>query len=126
MTTKRLARGPFLTALLLVMGAAMTLASLALIFIPALPRAFGSMPDWFNAFVAGLLLARLVALAAIWYFKRWGAYLLALLESLEMSMGLFVFTSVLTFPLRLIGLVAFVLVIAVWVLALRPKWQAFT
>src|SRR5262249_3635095 len=89
-------RGAFLSILIVGMASAITLASLGLIFSRDLIESWGlgSFPDWFTPFVIGLLLARLIALAAIWYFRRWGVYLFFLLEGTELVMGLFVFSSV--------------------------------
>ena len=122
-------RGTFLSVLIVAMASAITMGSLALIVSRDLIERWGlgSFPDWFNPFVIVFVLARLVALAAIWNLRRWGVYLFFLLESAEVVMGLFVFTSVLTFPLRaLIAVPTFLTVVAIWYLALRPKWQAFT
>ena len=108
------------------MAFAITVASLGLIFSRDLERALGPFPDWFNPFLVVFLLARLITLAAIWNFRRWGVYLFFLLECLEPAMGLFVFTSVLTFPLRLMAVPSVLILFAIWYLALRPHWQAFT
>ncbi len=119
-------RGKFLSVLIVLNASAITFASLALIFSPDLVRVLGPFPDWFNPFVGVLLLGRLIALAAIWSFRRWGVYLFFLLECLEASMGLFVFTSVLAFPVRFIIAVPSLLVLlAIWYLALRTQWPAF-
>ena len=49
-----------------------------------------------------------------------------LLEWVEVAMGLFVFTGVLTLPIRALMVVPmFLVVLAIWYLALRPRWQAF-
>ncbi|MGE5221807.1 MAG: hypothetical protein ACM3PY_05180 [Omnitrophica WOR_2 bacterium] len=120
-------RGKFLSGLILVFGLAITLATLALIFIQDLVRALGSFPDWFNLFLVAFLLARLIALYMIWNFKRWGVYALFLLECLEVAMGLFVFTTAFPFPIRfIVAIPSFLILIAIWFLALRPKWQLFT
>jgi hypothetical protein len=120
-------RGKFLTGLIIVFALAITLATLALIFIRDLQRALGSFPDWFNLFLVAFLLARLIALYMIWNLKRWGVYALFLLECLEVAMGLFVFTTAFTFPIRMIVAVpSFLVLLAIWFLALRPSWQLFT
>lgn len=121
------ARGKFLSGLIVLHAFAITLASLALVFSrDLLNMAPGSLPDWFNLFVVVFLFARLIALSAIWNFRRWGVYLFFMLECVEPLMGLFVFTSVLPFPYRGGAITLFFLVfLAIWCLALRPRWQAF-
>lgn len=100
---------------------------MGLVFDRDIERALGYFPDWFNLFLVAFLLARLTALSLIWNLRRWGVYLFFLLECMEVAMGLFVFTSVLTFPLRVILAVpSFLILLAIWFLALKPKWQAFT
>ncbi len=120
-------RGKVLSGLIVLYAIAITLASLGLVFgRDQIARLIGSIPDWFNSYVAFLLLARLVALTAIWDFRRWGVYLLIFLECVEVALGLFVFTSFLTFPLRLLfALPASAILLAIWYLGLRPKWPAF-
>src|SRR5262245_22087632 len=90
---KQVPRGRFLSALILLMAFAITLASLGFIFGQGLiERAgLGTFPEWFTPFVVVFLLARLITLFAIWNFRRWGVYTFALLECLEVVMGLFVF-----------------------------------
>ncbi len=123
----RAERGTFLSVLVGVNAIAITLASIALVVDRDISSIIGGVPDWFNPYVFVLLLARLAALEQIWELKRWGVYAFLLLECVEVSMGLFVFTSFLTFPLRiLIGLPAFLTLIAIYFLALKPKWQALT
>lgn len=120
-------RGKFLSGLILIFALAISVATLGLIFVPAVVRALGSLPDWFNPFLVVFLVARLIALAAVWKMRRWGVYALFLLECVEVAMGLFVFTLVLTFPLRLAGAVpSFLILLAIWFLALRRKWPEFT
>ncbi len=120
-------RGMFLSSLTVIFAVAITFASVILIFDQGFPRALGSLPGWFNLYVAGLLLARLIALYAIWVLKRWGVFALFALECVEFAGGLFVFTGVLSPSLRLsIGVPLFLVVLLIWYLALRPKWQQFT
>jgi hypothetical protein len=120
-------RGKFLSGLIVLNASAISLATLALLFNRNIERALGSFPNWFNPFLVVFLLARLVTLFAIWNFRRWGAYLFFLLECLEVALGLFVFTSVLTFPLRfMLAMPSFLILLTIWFLALRPKWPAFT
>ncbi len=128
MTTMRsVSRGKFLSALIILMAVAITTATLALIFVPGLLLLLGSFPVWFNLFLGLFLFARLIALAAIWNFKRWGVYAFGLLECVEVFMGLFVFASSFSFQLRLMTAPPSLLVIlTVWYLALKPKWPAFT
>ncbi len=84
------------------------------------------MPGWFDPDVVMLLLARLIALALIWNLRRWGVILFLAAECMEVGMGLFVFTAVLTFPLRaIVALPTFFVLLAIWFVALRSKWQAF-
>lgn len=118
-------RGKFLTGLIIFFGSAVFLASLVLVFDTSLKTSFGDLPAWFNSFVIALLLGRLIALAAIWNFRRWGVYLLFALECLELTMGLFVLSRALNFTRFLIGVPSFVILIAIWILALRPKWPVF-
>ena len=116
-------RGNFLSILLGVTAAAVTLASIALIFDRDIQNDLGVLPGWFGAFVVFLLFARLIALWGIWNLRRWGVYSFVLLECLELSMGLFVFTALLT-PLRtLVGVLTLVVLLAIYFLALKPKWQ---
>lgn len=118
--------GRFLSGLILIFGAAITFATLVLVFRPDIERMLGDFPNWFNPFLVIFLVARLTALTAIWNMKRWGVYAFFLLECLEVSLGLFVFTSSLTFPLRfVIAVPLFLVVLGIWYLALRNKWQAF-
>ncbi len=119
-------RGTFLSVLIVAFAAAISLVTVAFIFIPGIEVKLGSLPDWFNLFLVPFLLVRLVALYAIWKWKKWGVYLLLLMECTEVGLGLFVFTGVLTFAVRLAGaLPSFLLLLAVWYLALKDKWQAF-
>jgi hypothetical protein len=121
-------RGKFLTWLILFMGAAITLASLACILGQSRIEAvgFGPFPNWFGLFVFVLLVGRLIALFAIWNFKRWGVYLFFLLECTEVAMGVFVFSPAMAFPLRLMmAMPMFLAVVVVWLLALRSRWYAF-
>ncbi len=85
-------RGAFLSILLGVNAAAITLASIALIAVQDIQNIVGVIPDWFNPYVVSLLLARLFALSGIWNWRRWAVYLFILLECVELGMGLFVFT----------------------------------
>ncbi len=118
-------RGAFLSILLGVNAAAITLESIALIAVQDIQNIVGVIPDWFNPYVVGLLLARLFALWGIWNWRRWAVYLFFLLECVELGMGLFVFTAFLT-PLRaLAGVTAFLILLAIYFLALKPKWQLF-
>lgn len=120
-------RGKFLSGLIVAFAAAISVVTLALIFDQALVTALGSLPDWFNPFLVAFLIARLAALSAIWNLKRWGVYAFFGLECLEVALGLFVFTAVLTFPLRLIvALPSFFVLLAIWFVALRRKWPVFT
>ncbi len=119
-------RGTFLSILLGVNAAAITLASFALIADRDIQNIVGVIPDWFSPYVAGLLLARLFALWGIWNWRRWAVYLFFLLECVEVGMGLFVFTSFWIFPLRaLVGVPSFLVLLAIYFLALKPKWQLF-
>ncbi len=123
----RAERGTFLSVLLGVNAIAITLASIALAVDRDISSIIGVVPDWFSAYVFVLLLARLAALEQIWGLKRVGVYAYFLLECVEVSMGLFVFTSFLAFPLRiLIGLPAFLILLAIYFLALKPKWPSLT
>ncbi len=118
-------RGKFLTGWIVFFGSAVFLASFLLVFDPGLKTSLGDLPGWFNSFVIGLLIGRLIALAAIWNFRRWGVYLLFALECLELAMGLFVFSGALNSSRLLLGVPSFVILIAIWILALRPKWPEF-
>ncbi len=118
-------RGTFLSVLLVVNAAAITLASIALVVDRDIQNAIGGLPAWFDTFVIALLLARLVALWGIWSWSRWGVYAYLLLECIELGMGLFVFTAFLT-PLRALGGTStFLVLLAIYYLALKPKWQLF-
>lgn len=123
-------RGGFLSGLILINGLAISFATLVLMFSGDIKNALGTFPSWFNPFLVVFLIARLIALSAIWNMKRWGVYSFFLLECLEVAMGLFVFTSVLTFltfPLRfLVVVLSFLILLGIWYLALRAKWRAFT
>ncbi len=117
-------RGAFLSILLGVNAIAISLATIALVVDRDIQSKLGVLPDWFSAFVVVLTLARLVALWGIWNLRRWGVYTFFLLECMEVSMGLFVFTSVLTFPVRaLIAIPSLLVLLAIYFLALKPKWQ---
>ena len=123
----RTSRGIFLSALVLFFASAISLATLALIANRGIERALGHFSGWFNAFLVIFLLARLLALSAIWRLKQWGVYVFLGLECLEVAMGLFVFTSVFAFGLRLVTAVpTLLIVLAIWYLALRPRWAAST
>lgn len=77
--------------------------------------------------MAIFLFTRLSALIAIWNMRRWGVYALFVLECLEVAMGLFVFDSVFTFPIRALAAIpSFLVIIGIWYLALRKQWHAFT
>ncbi len=120
-------RGVFLSVLIVFMAAAITLATLALALVPGVQSVLGTFPAWFNAFLVVFLLARLIGLAAIWSFSRWGVYLFVVLESGEGALGLFVFKSVFPFALRLTLVPLTLLALFVlFYLALRSRWHAFT
>lgn len=119
--------GRFLSLLILIFAAAITLATLVLVFRRDIAGMLGNFPNWFNPFLVIFLLVRLIALFAIWNMKRWGVVAFLLLECLEVALGLFVFTSVFTFPFRfLVAIPTFLVIIAIWYLALKNKWKAFT
>ena len=119
-------RGRFLSILIELFASAITLVTLVLVVRPDVESALGSLPHWFNSFLVAFLAARLLALAAIWNLKRWGLYSFFVLECVEPAMGLFVFTGVLTFPLRMLAVPLVFILLAIWILAVRPQWQAFT
>ncbi len=117
-------RGAFLSILVVVTAAAITLATVALVADPDIQKILGTLPDWFSPFVIALGLARLFALWGIWNLRRWGVYGFFLLECVELSMGLFVLTSVFPSPVRaLVGVPSFLILLGIYILALRPKWQ---
>lgn len=117
-------RGTFLSILLGVTAIAISLATMALVVDRDIQSNLGVLPDWFSPFVVVLALARLFALWGIWNLKRWGVYTFFLLECVEVGTGLFVFTSVWTFPVRALGAVpSFLVLLAIYLLALKPKWQ---
>ena len=119
-------RGTFLSILLGVNAAAIILVTIAFVVDRDIQSSLGILQDWFSTFVVVLTLARLIALWGIWNLKRWGVYTYFLLECVEVSTGLFVFTSDLTFPVRALGAVpAFLVLLAIYFLALKPKWQLF-
>ncbi len=118
-------RGLFLTTVIAASALAITVGSLGLILSPGLRAWAGSLPGWFNLYVALLLIARLAALTAVWNWRRWGAYLYFLLGGVELAMGLFVFTGDLTLARVAVAVPLFALFLVIWYLALRGKWQAF-
>ncbi len=125
-------RGTFLSVLILAFGAAVSAATLALLF-SSVKASLGVFPGWFNAFLLFLLLTRLAALYGIWRLKRLAVYLLAALELLEASVGLFVISASLTLTAslallqRAAGVILVLLVLAaVWFLAIRPRWKEFS
>jgi len=120
-------RGRFLSGLIFLNGLAISFVTLALVFSRDTERVLGYFPSWFNPFLVVFLFARLIALTAIWNMKRWGVYGFFSLECMEVAMGLFVFTSVLTFPIRfLVAIPSFLILLGIWYLALRTKWRALT
>ncbi len=118
-------KGRFLSGLILIFGLAITFATVFLILDQGFRNSLGHLPGWFSLFLIVFLLARLAALYAIWDLRRWGVYVLLLLECVEVSMGLFVFTDVLTLSLRLLALPLFLVLLLIWFHALRPKWHLF-
>ena len=119
-------RGTILSILLVVNATAIVLATIVLVVDRDIQSSLGIQQDWFSTFVVVLTLARLIALWAIWNLKRWGVYTYFLLECVEVGTGLFVFTSVLTFPARaLIAVPSLLILFAIYILALKPKWQLF-
>ncbi len=117
----------FLSVLIIANAAAISLATVGLLISRDLRGALGPLPGWFDPYVVALLLARLIALGSVWNLRRWGVVLFLAAECVEVGMGLFAFTAVLTFPLRaLVALPALFVLLAIWFLALRSKWQAFT
>ena len=118
-------RGAFLSILLAVNAVAITFATIVLVFDRDIQTSLGALPDWFSAFVIVLLLTRLVALWEIWNWRRWAVYAYFLLESVEVGMGLFVFTAIWTFPMRLGAVPLFLVLVAIYYAALKPKWQWF-
>ncbi len=119
-------RGTYLTYLILIFAAAISFATLLLILSPSLERSLGYLPVWFDPFLMIFLLLRLIALFAIWNWRRWGVYAFFLLECLEVALGLFVFTGVFTFTVRFIVAVpSFLILLAIWYFALKAKWKQF-
>lgn len=119
-------RGTFLSLLIAVNAIAIALVTIAFVVDRDIQSSLGIQQDWFSAFVVVLTLARLIALWGIWNLNRWGVYTYFLLECVEVGMGLFVFTSVFTFPVRALGAIPSVLVLfAIYFLALKPKWHLF-
>ncbi len=119
-------RGIFLSALIVIYGLAITFASVLLIFGQGVRDLLGLLPEWFGPYVAALLIGRLVALVAIWYFRRWGVFVLLLLECIEVGFGLFIFTGYFSFALRVaVALPALIILVLIWFLALRSKWPQF-
>ncbi len=119
-------RGIVLSVLIAIYALAITIASVLLIFDQGIRDSLGSLPGWFNQYVAALLIGRLAALVAIWYFRRWGVFVLLLLECVEVGFGVFVFTEIFSFTSRVaIALPTFFILVLIWFLALRPKWQRF-
>ncbi len=119
-------RGLFLSILIIIFGLAVSAASILLIADTDIRQYLGTLPGWFSLFVAGLLVARLAALYGIWNFKRIGVYALLVLECIEVGMGVFVFTGVLTLAQRALASPAILILAGIWFLALRPKWKMFT
>ncbi len=120
-------RGTPLTLLILIMGSAFIIGSLVVFYLSRLESLRTVLPSWAGLYALILLVGRLVALAAIWNMKRWGVYTLLFFGCIEVSLGLFVFTSLLTFPLRaLIAIPSLLVLIGIWYLVLRERWQAFT
>ncbi len=116
----------FLPSLIVINALAISVATIFLVLDQGLRNSLGYVPGWFNPFLIIFLLARLIALYAIWNSRRWGVYVFLLLECLEVAMGLFVFTDILTFPLRaFMAVPSFLVLLAIWLLALRPKWRQF-
>ncbi len=120
-------RGTFLSVLLAGNAIAISVATIALVVDRDIVSSLFALPDWFSPFVVVFTVARLFALREIWNLRRWGVYAYFLLECVEVSMGLFVFTSVLTFPMRaLIAIPSFLTLLAIYFFALKPKWQLLT
>ena len=113
----------FLPILIVINGFAISVATIFLILDNAFRNSLGHFPAWFSLFLVVFLAARLIALYEIWNLRRWGVYAYLLLECLEVGMGLFVFTDVLTLPLRAMAVPSFLLFLGIWFLALRPKWS---
>jgi hypothetical protein len=119
-------KGTFLTSLIVIFGIAITFASVILLFDQGARQSLGNLPGWFNLFVIGLLVGRWIALYAIWDLRRWGVYVLLVLEIMEISFGLFVYAGDMPLPARIfVGVPMFLAVLVIWYLALRPKWQLF-
>ncbi len=119
-------KGLFLSSLIIIFGLAISLASIFLILNQDFLNSLGNLPGWFRPYVLLLLIGRLIALYAVWKLRRWGIYVLLLCECVEVSMGLFVFTGVLTLPLRaLVAVPSFLVLLVIWYLALKPKWHLF-
>lgn len=113
----------FLSILIVANGFAISVATVLLVLDQDVRNSLGYFPAWFSPFLIVFLFARLIALYAIWNLRRWGVYAFLLLESLEVAMGLFVFTGVLTLPLRVMAVPSFLFLLIIWFLALRPKWH---
>ncbi len=117
----------FLSSLIVINALAISVATVFLVLDQGFRNSLGYFPGWISPFLIVFLLARLVALYTIWKFKRWGLYAFLLLECLEVGMGLFVFTSILTLPQRaFLAVPSFLLLLVIWLLALRPKWRQFS
>ncbi len=119
-------RGVLLSIWILVNALAILCVSLFLILVPGVRSLVGNLPGWFPFYVALLALGRFLALIGIWNFKRWGVYIFLLLGLVEVIVGIFVFTLVQTLGLRLgIALPAYLILLVIWILVSKPKWQLF-
>ncbi len=120
-------RGLFLSVLVPAFGAAILAASVALILNQGLGTSVGYRPSWFTIYVVALLVVRLGALFAIWNLRRLGVYSLLALEIVEVSMGVSVLASGLTYLQRLAAAVpAFLVLFVLWYIPLRARWHSFT
>ncbi len=119
-------RGLLLSSLIVFFGAAISLATILLIFDQNIRDSIGGFPSWFTLYLVVTLLMRLIALYAIWNLRRLGVYGFLLLECLEVSMGIFIFTGVLPRYNHAASALPLLLIISVvWYLALKPQWYRF-
>ncbi len=120
-------RGSFLSILVCAFGGAVFAASLVLVLDRNVSTLLSPLPRWFNGYVLALLVVRVAALVGVWNLKRLALYVLLAMEIVEITMGLFVFTSFLTFGQRLaFGAPAFLVLLGIWCIAVRPRWASFT
>jgi hypothetical protein len=120
-------RGRLLSALILLYAVAFLAATAVLLGAQdQAQRLLGHFPPWFSPVVLALDVVRLVALAGLWRGQRWAVPPLFLAMATEGVVGILFMRSVWTFPVRLVGVSAGLVVVGgLFAYAIGRRWAYF-